>query len=826
MKQKKLSAYFLAAVTVLAPLSLQSPVFSPAYAADMQAAVTLPGWIPADLDSVLEFRNTYGATHIEDGLLCVVFLEDPIQENPRNPSGGLRYDIVTSGDAMKKVQSHKYGNDTVWAHYEVVVYKPQQQGEFSVSLIDTWQDSSSADGGNVDCRYTFEVDEELQVTETDVYSWLPDSEAEFNLFSHGQSGVTVKDNYVVFCLEFTAGTPYIWIETERSYSEYFENCLSYDCTAEGELPLDGGSCSRVIVYQAVKDGYAKLEWGFGAVNTTGEIEKTLTADCVILDDAQTVLTAGKARVALEDYDTGALLSLDGTEPPSLWTSATYQTPQGPVSTGPIVEIEKNPAVVSDIAVFFGADSFSFGLLESGLPDGYVLPDNGAYSAGYFSGTIVPDDYMTMTKFDNGAADIVFRLKKDGSQELAPNETRVTLLDYETGSPLIIDPDMGIGFSRTRTAPNHSSSTEMYQLGANPCTLANLSEISKDAFGYSISTPDYYTVQEDSVTVRQNANGSFDVKIRLKFNPTCDITGDGRFNTDDIQRMQKWLLRYADAKPTGWKAADCNNDNTLDARDLTLMKRSLTAPAAYTDTSYGVFLGIEPEDIARTLDYDTIVIDAQYFTKEQIAELHASGHTVYSYINIGSVEDFRPYYNDYLPYTIGDYENWDEERWVDVSKDVWKEFILEQLAPEILAKGVDGLFVDNTDVYYIKHTKAIYQGVTDILKGLQALDTYVSINGGDTFVMEYLEKGGRFSDIADAVNQETVFSKIEWEEDRFSRNDDEERAYFQEYVETVAANGGDIYLLEYTKDAELIEQIKAYCREHHFRYYVSGTLELL
>lgn len=306
----------------------------------------------------------------------------------------------------------------------------------------------------------------------------------------------------------------------------------------------------------------------------------------------------------------------------------------------------------------------------------------------------------------------------------------------------------------------------------------------------------------------------------------DLNGDGRFDSADLQSMQNWLLGSGEAAAAVWQAADLQKDDKLDARDFTLMKRAAADAAAYSDKSYGVFLGIDPDDIARTLDYDTIVIDAQYFSPEQIAELHDAGHTVYSYINIGSVENFRSYYKDYEAYTIGVYENWEEERWVDVSKTVWQDFILKKLAPEILAKGVDGLFVDNADVYYFKQTKQIFQGVTAILKGLQALDTYVCINGGDTFVTDYLENGGQFRDVADAVNQETVFSKIEWDEDRFSSNDEEERTYFQNYAETVAANGGDVYLLEYTKDPALIAEIQAYCRAHHFRYYVSGTLELL
>ena len=245
-----------------------------------------------------------------------------------------------------------------------------------------------------------------------------------------------------------------------------------------------------------------------------------------------------------------------------------------------------------------------------------------------------------------------------------------------------------------------------------------------------------------------------------------------------------------------------------------------------DCSFGVFIGAGPEALQKILEYDTVVIDAQYFTAEQIKEIHSVGHKVYSYINAGSLEDFRPYYQEYEQYTLGAYEHWDEERWVDVSVQAWQDFVLKSLAPDILGKGVDGLFVDNADVYYMYQSPEIFDGLEIILKGLQSMDTYVVINGGDTFVTEYMDHGGKFCDIADAVNQESVFGRIEWDENRFSENDPDERAYFQEYVEKVAADGGDIYLLEYTTDSKLIKQIKAYCRKHHFRYYISTTLELL
>ena len=53
-------------------------------------------------------------------------------------------------------------------------------------------------------------------------------------------------------------------------------------------------------------------------------------------------------------------------------------------------------------------------------------------------------------------------------------------------------------------------------------------------------------------------------------------------------------------------------------------------------------------------YETIVIDAQYFTKRDIELLHQNGTVVYTYLNIGSIENFREYYTTYAELAIGEY----------------------------------------------------------------------------------------------------------------------------------------------------------------------------
>ena len=74
--------------------------------------------------------------------------------------------------------------------------------------------------------------------------------------------------------------------------------------------------------------------------------------------------------------------------------------------------------------------------------------------------------------------------------------------------------------------------------------------------------------------------------------------------------------------------------------------------------YGVFIGTD-EDLDQFESFHTVVIDAQYFDADEIAAFKNKGHKVYSYINIGSLEKFRDYYDEYKDLSIGKYENWDD-----------------------------------------------------------------------------------------------------------------------------------------------------------------------
>lgn len=254
----------------------------------------------------------------------------------------------------------------------------------------------------------------------------------------------------------------------------------------------------------------------------------------------------------------------------------------------------------------------------------------------------------------------------------------------------------------------------------------------------------------------------------------------------------------------------------------LIKDSNTS--TFEKNDYGVFLNADASSLKQLKNYDLIVIDAQYFTKSDIELLHQNGTKVYTYLNIGSIENFREYYTSYEKLTIGRYEHWDEEKWVDVADPDWQKFI-EQLSQELFEKGVDGFFIDNCDVYYYAPRESIFEGLTAILQNIMTFDKAVIINGGDTYVTEYSERYGAIDHIMTGVNQESVWSAIDFDKGTFYEQTKETRDYYCNYLEACQADGMDVYLLEYTTDKKLIQKIKKYCNEHDFHFYVSNSLEL-
>ena len=244
-----------------------------------------------------------------------------------------------------------------------------------------------------------------------------------------------------------------------------------------------------------------------------------------------------------------------------------------------------------------------------------------------------------------------------------------------------------------------------------------------------------------------------------------------------------------------------------------------------ETSYAVLLGIDPEQASCLSRYKTVVIDAQYFTKDEVASVQKSGTKVYTYLNIGSVETFREGYDSLKGLTLAPYDNWPDEFWVDVSKPEWQKFVSDE-AKSLAEKGVDGFFLDNADVYYFYPTDAIFNGLNAILTDLAQYRKPVLINGGDVFVSRAVLDAKAPNAVITGVNQECVFTNIDFDAGTLILQDAETSSYYQEYLARCKSAGLTVYLTEYAKSSDsIVRTIDSFCKERGYLYYVSPSINL-
>lgn len=240
--------------------------------------------------------------------------------------------------------------------------------------------------------------------------------------------------------------------------------------------------------------------------------------------------------------------------------------------------------------------------------------------------------------------------------------------------------------------------------------------------------------------------------------------------------------------------------------------------------YGVFLGIDEKEASKMNNYRLVVVEPSEFSSDKLKTLHASGKKVYAYLNIGAIEEYRPYYSKFQNLTLGRYENWQDEKWINVSVPTWRNFLVKELAKASIEKGFDGFFLDNFDVYYHYPTDEIFQGLCTILKDLKNYNVPLILNGGDYFVTKCINENTALS-LFDGINQETVFTRIDFDNKTYHEQENSETKYFQDYLLNAKKAGLRVYLLEYGANQKLSKKIDLYCKENGFYWYNAKSLAL-
>lgn len=245
----------------------------------------LPDWIPQNFTEALKFNNQYGRTHIENGVLCYVWQENDdtsYEITDTLVTGALVRDISYEYTAPEKPDESDFeaymkylnelydiGLDPYFVEngfepdytYRVMVYRPDTNidAEFSIECASTWNGYEKPN--NIE-TLSFQVNDG-ELTETDIFGWLPDCITEYDAFLAKNGVASVHDNYVVYCadINYSTGATLSMIQNGETELELIRKS---DCNKACVADLAAGNTSYAVnVYQADSDGIADVTWIVG-----------------------------------------------------------------------------------------------------------------------------------------------------------------------------------------------------------------------------------------------------------------------------------------------------------------------------------------------------------------------------------------------------------------------------------------------------------------------------------------------------------------------------------------------------------------------------------
>lgn len=155
---------------------------------------------------------------------------------------------------------------------------------------------------------------------------------------------------------------------------------------------------------------------------------------------------------------------------------------------------------------------------------------------------------------------------------------------------------------------------------------------------------------------------------------------------------------------------------------------------------------------RTLErlgrFDLVVVDGEEVTAEQVGRLHGKGALVLGYLSVGTIEKDRPWSSAVERYRLEKLEDWDEW-YADVSKPGLRDE-LTGVAETMLAKNLDGLFLDNVDAIegHPEQDAGMRLLVERIANRAHASGGYVFAQNGESVL-------GGMVDVLDGWNREDV-----------------------------------------------------------------------
>ncbi|MEQ8525473.1 endo alpha-1,4 polygalactosaminidase [Gracilimonas sp.] len=198
------------------------------------------------------------------------------------------------------------------------------------------------------------------------------------------------------------------------------------------------------------------------------------------------------------------------------------------------------------------------------------------------------------------------------------------------------------------------------------------------------------------------------------------------------------------------------------------------------------------------NYSMVIIEPDFYSKEEMAALRATGTKIIAYITLGEVDTNRWYYPRLAEIGfLGKNENWNSF-FVDLEKDETRQIILTEVLPRIAEKEVDGFFLDTVDAVSPVTERAHLQPyMVQLIEGIRKrYPAKIIIQNAGVFLLEETK------DDIDAFLTEALASDYDFEKKEYKIRTAQEYNERLEYLNHYSEKSGKPYFIVGFADTDL------------------------
>ncbi|MEM1115858.1 MAG: endo alpha-1,4 polygalactosaminidase [Bacteroidota bacterium] len=216
-----------------------------------------------------------------------------------------------------------------------------------------------------------------------------------------------------------------------------------------------------------------------------------------------------------------------------------------------------------------------------------------------------------------------------------------------------------------------------------------------------------------------------------------------------------------------------------------------------------------------------ILDPDPYGLDDLPAFRQRGVLTLGYVNIGEIEDYRAFADRVDPtWVLGENPFWPGHQFVDARQPGWQRLVTEHVAPQVIARQFDGLFLDMADVAAPGVFPETREGIVAIIQALrEAYPTHLIVMNRGLFLLDEVGE-----DI-DGLLVEGVWARYDPATGTYGRTPAPERdrlvAALTDYRERF---GGAPLVLDYADRAGLRAFAEAEAAEAGLPIFIS-TLEL-